>query len=174
MATKLPIVLDATGKLQQIQSGDTVPLAAGGTGATTAAGAKAALALDSVENKSSATIRGEITSANVTAALGYTPTNAVSGITTGTTTIDFGLSSAGGKNEVDLVLTGLSSISAGSIPNARIEVAASSSHTANDHKYAALFIGLSCDTVVAGTGFTLHARASEKLTGVFNVRWWYF
>jgi len=34
--------------------------------------------LGSVENKSSATIRGEITSANVTAALGFTPANSVS------------------------------------------------------------------------------------------------
>jgi hypothetical protein len=34
---------------------------------------KADLGLDSVENKSSATIRGELTSANVTTALGYTP-----------------------------------------------------------------------------------------------------
>lgn len=36
---------------------------------------KTLLSLSNVENKSSATIRGEISSANVTAALGYTPTS---------------------------------------------------------------------------------------------------
>lgn len=43
------------------------------TDVVTAATLKAAMALDSVENKSSATIRGELTKANVTTALGYTP-----------------------------------------------------------------------------------------------------
>lgn len=37
---------------------------------------KTALSLNNVENKSSATIRGELTSGNVTTALGYTPYNA--------------------------------------------------------------------------------------------------
>ena len=41
----------------------------------TAATLKTAMALNNVENKSSATIRGEITSSNVTAALGFTPLN---------------------------------------------------------------------------------------------------
>lgn len=36
---------------------------------------KTAMSLNNVENKSSATIRGELTSANVTTALGYTPVN---------------------------------------------------------------------------------------------------
>lgn len=53
----------------------TVSLSKGGTGATDAAGAKAALALNNVDNKSSATIRSELTSGNVTTALGYTPYN---------------------------------------------------------------------------------------------------
>ena len=53
----------------------TVSLAKGGTGATDAAGAKAALALNNVDNKSSVTIRSELTSGNVTTALGYTPYN---------------------------------------------------------------------------------------------------
>jgi hypothetical protein len=50
-----------------------LPLERGGTGKTNAADARAALGLGNVENKSSASIRGELTKANVTSALGYTP-----------------------------------------------------------------------------------------------------
>ena len=50
---------------------------------------KSALGLGNVENKSSATIRGELTSANVTTALGFTPYNATNpnGYTTNTGTV---------------------------------------------------------------------------------------
>lgn len=51
----------------------TVSLSKGGTGAADAAGARTNLGIGSVENKSSATIRSEITSANVTTALTFTP-----------------------------------------------------------------------------------------------------
>lgn len=47
---------------------------------------KADLGLSSVENKSSATIRGELTKANVTTALGYTPPTTNTTYETGTTT----------------------------------------------------------------------------------------
>jgi hypothetical protein len=45
MAAKKPVVLTSTGQWQQIQTGDFVPISAGGTGATDAAGARAALGL---------------------------------------------------------------------------------------------------------------------------------
>ena len=50
----------------------------------TAALSKSDISLGNVENKSSATIRGEITSANVTTALGFTPANAATMATTST------------------------------------------------------------------------------------------
>lgn len=45
MADKKPLVLNAYGEPQQIQTGDTVPVANGGTGATTPSGAQSALGL---------------------------------------------------------------------------------------------------------------------------------
>jgi hypothetical protein len=65
-----------------------------GTGSAGAAPAwdtvtKTDVGLSAVENKSSATIRGELTSSNVTTALGFTPYNATnpSGYTTNTGTV---------------------------------------------------------------------------------------
>ena len=63
-------------KLDGIASGaqvNTVTSVSGKTGAVTLTSSD--VGLGSVENKSSATIRGEITSGNVTGALGYTPYN---------------------------------------------------------------------------------------------------
>lgn len=54
---------------------------AGLMGVISGAALKAALSLDNVENKSSATIRGELTGANVVAALGFTPQDAATGFT---------------------------------------------------------------------------------------------
>jgi len=60
---------------------------AGRTGAVTLT--KTDVGLANVENKSSATIRSELTSANVTAALGFTPTNSASnGSPNGVATLD--------------------------------------------------------------------------------------
>lgn len=74
-------------------AGNVVPVANGGTGATTAPAALTNLGIGNVENKSSATIRGELTSSNVTTALTFTPAdNAKLGAVNGIATLD-----AGGK-----------------------------------------------------------------------------
>ena len=64
----------------------------------TAATLKTAMALSNVENKSSATIRGELTKANVTTALGYTPPT--------TDTTYESKTAASGGTDVSLVTTG--------------------------------------------------------------------
>jgi hypothetical protein len=66
---------------------------------------KSDVGLGNVENKSSATIRGELTKANVTTALGYTPPTkdtTYSGATTSTA----GLMSAADKTKLDGIATG--------------------------------------------------------------------
>ncbi len=58
--------------------------------------------LGSVENKSSATIRGEITSANVTTGLGFTPVTQGGGVGQGTNTVKIGWSGTRLKATVDV------------------------------------------------------------------------
>jgi hypothetical protein len=77
----------------------------GGSTGLVAATGRTSLELNNVENKSSATIRGELTSGNVTGALGYTPYNSTnpSGYTTNTGTVT---SVAGTGTVSGLTLTG--------------------------------------------------------------------
>lgn len=86
---------------------------------------------------------------------------------TGTATINFG--AAPGSNEASVVVTGIAAIGGSAKAEAFFMRSTSSDHTANDHSYAALFTGLSCGDVVAGTGFTIYARSTEKLTGQFTL-----
>lgn len=87
---------------------------------------------------------------------------------TGTAIIDFGT----GSNEASVVVTGITSISGTSKVDAFVMADdTTSDHTANDHKYFPIFVGLSCGAVVAGTGFTIYARSAEKLTGTWSVRY---
>jgi len=69
-ATVSAVAYDSTNKkLTKTINGTTTDI-------VTVATLKSAMALNNVENKSSATIRGELTSSNVTTALGFTPMNA--------------------------------------------------------------------------------------------------
>lgn len=87
----------------------------------------------------------------------------------GTATIDFG--AAPGGFEASVVVTGQASILATSKVEAYFMADDSTGdHTANDHRYAPLFIALTCGTPTAATGFTLYARALERMTGTFAVR----
>jgi len=89
---------------------------------------------------------------------------------TGIATIDFG--SHPGSNEASVAVTGEATITATSKVEAWIMADdTTTDHTANDHKYFAAFVSLTCGTPSAGVGFTIYARALEKLTGTFKVRW---
>ena len=87
----------------------------------------------------------------------------------GTATLNFGAHP--GSNEANVVVTGQTSITATSKAEAYIMGDDSTSdHTANDHRYIGLWLALTCGTPTASSGFTIHARSPEKLTGQFAVR----
>lgn len=143
---KKPLVIGTTGGKQQIQAGDFIPLSAGGTGAVDAAGAKVNLALDQVENKSSAAIRSELTSANVTQALGFTPASqaAAGGGVKGTTTVNFGNTPT---DYVELTVTGQAGILATSFCQAKVDTSASNaSFSIEELNSIAMDAKIVCDT----------------------------
>jgi hypothetical protein len=88
----------------------------------------------------------------------------------GQATIDFG--AFPGLNEISVVVTGQTFISATSKAEAFMMADdTSSSHTAKDHRYASALIGLTCGTPVAESGFTIYARAWQKLQGTWTLRY---
>lgn len=146
-SAKRPVVLTTTGQRQLLQAGDFIPVSSGGTGAVDAAGAKANLALDQVENKSSATIRGELTSANVVSALGYTPAAQGSGggggSTKGTVNVDFGSTYT---DYAEVTVTGQATIAATSFVEAKISNVANADFTAEELNSLAMDAKVVCDT----------------------------
>lgn len=88
---------------------------------------------------------------------------------TGSATIDFG--AWPGSNETSVDVTGQATITALAFVEAFFMADTSADHTASDHRYAGNFINLSCGNVVAGTGFTIYARSTEKMTGEWAVRY---
>lgn len=88
----------------------------------------------------------------------------------GTATIDFG--AFPGSNEAAIVVTGQGSILSTSKAESYIMADDSTSdHTANDHRYLAALVGLTCGTPTTATGFTIYARSFEKLQGTYALRW---
>lgn len=90
--------------------------------------------------------------------------------TAGSAVLDFG--AFPGSNEASVVVTGQASI--GATPLVLVFISGddtTADHTASDHKYVAMLLGLTAGTVVAGTGFTITARCEQKLMGTFDVRW---
>lgn len=88
----------------------------------------------------------------------------------GTATVNFG--AAPGSNEASVAVTGQTTISATSKVEAWVMADDTSvDHTASDHRYFPVFASLTCGTPSAGTGFTIYARSTQKLTGQWSVRW---
>lgn len=114
-----------------------------------------------------------VTAPAATANNSQVPTTAwvrANAIKTGTTTIDFG--TFPGSNEASVTLTGITAFDATtSQAFARISAEPSGLHTLNDAAYAAAFVAVTTGSYVTGTGFTIYARSTEKLSGTFVVRW---
>ena len=86
----------------------------------------------------------------------------------GTGTIDFG--SAPGSNEATINITGLTGISATSKVEAYFMADdTTADHTADDHRYAPLFISLICGTP-SGTTCNVYGRSTERMQGTFAIR----
>jgi hypothetical protein len=87
-----------------------------------------------------------------------------------TGTLNFG--AAPGSNEASVVVTsGMASISTTSKVEAYFMADdTSGSHTAADHRYAPLFISLTCGTPVAATSVTVYGRSTEKMEGTYAFR----
>lgn len=89
---------------------------------------------------------------------------------TGIATLDFG--AFPGSNEAQVSVTGQTQISTSSKTQVKVSGdSTSGNHSPSDHQYAALFLGLTQSTPVAGTGFTIYARSTQKLQGTFTLRW---
>lgn len=91
-------------------------------------------------------------------------------ITFGTATVNFG--AFPGSSEASVAVAG----QAGILSTSKVDVFimasdTSGSHTANDHRYAALLLAFSATTPDVGVGFTIHARCLDKMQGSFAVRW---
>ena len=81
----------------------------------------------------------------------------------GQSEIDFG--AFPGSNEASVTVTGQTGIlnTQSSVEAFVMADDTTTDHTASDHKYLSVFIGLTCSTPVAATGFTIYARSLEKL-----------
>ena len=87
----------------------------------------------------------------------------------GQVVINFG--SGMGSNETSLFVS-IPTILVTSLPTATIAAVPTVDHTEPDHSYAASFISLSCDTPIAGVGFTIYARCIlGSLSGTFTVNY---
>lgn len=92
----------------------------------------------------------------------------LSGVSHGTATIDFG--AFPGSNEASVAFAD-AAVSAGSVVKAWFTAdSVTADHTANDHKYAPVFINLTA-LPTAGVGGTIYARSEEKMQGQWLVNW---
>lgn len=86
----------------------------------------------------------------------------------GTATIDFGAFPGSHEASVNFVDATVGAASA--VEAYFMSADTTSQHTAQDHKYAGLFIALAAQPT-AGVGGAIHARAIDKMIGQYAVRW---
>ena len=92
----------------------------------------------------------------------------------GQAVIDFGV--APGDERATVAIIGQAAILASSLVEAWLDatVAATADHTPDEHSMAAAGgVGITCQTIVAGTGFTIVASSERAgmMIGKFNVAW---
>lgn len=87
----------------------------------------------------------------------------------GTATVDFGSSMS---SVASIAVTGQASILSTSHVEAWIMEDSTAGNNALAHKTLGLFARCHCETIVAGTGFTITVLLAEvKATGTFILRW---
>lgn len=92
-------------------------------------------------------------------------------INSGSTSINFG--AFPGTSETSVAVAA-PTIGAGSKAWAYFRADSTSvDHTADDHKYAASLVSLTC-TVTAGVGLTIYARCLDKMQGTFTIYYGWF
>ena len=88
----------------------------------------------------------------------------------GSAELDFG--AYPGANEASVAVTGQTEITAPSSVEAWFMADdTTTDHTAADHRYAPVFISLTCSAPSAGVGFTIYGRSTQKMQGKWSVRW---
>ena len=82
--------------------------------------------------------------------------------------VDFGVEP--GSNEATLFV-GCPTIIDTSIPTACFAAIDTSDHSINDHKYASLFISISCGAPVVGSGFPIYLTSEYDFAGTFAINY---
>lgn len=87
----------------------------------------------------------------------------------GTATIDFGSTPV---SEASIAVTGQGSIGSSSFAEAFLQDNSTGDNDAAAHKALAFLAKCYCDTLIAGTGFTIRVLMTDgSATGTFKVNW---
>lgn len=87
----------------------------------------------------------------------------------GTAVLDFGSTPS---SEASVTVTGQAAILTTSTVEAFMQGSSTAGNDATDHRFAAVALKFICDSLVAGTGFTIYATSIAGLAdGTFNVKW---
>jgi uncharacterized membrane protein YoaK (UPF0700 family) len=87
----------------------------------------------------------------------------------GVATISFG--PAPGSSVATVVVTGQTTIGASDAAEAFLMADTTADHNETEHIIFRRLVGLTCGSIVAGTGFTITAESELRLTGDIKCRW---
>jgi hypothetical protein len=89
----------------------------------------------------------------------------------GTAIIDFGALGGAGSNEASVFVPDATVLANSHVEAYVMADDTSVDHTADDHRYFAADVGLTCGTPTASSGFFAYGRSRQKLTGKYTLRW---